>query len=102
MREKYPDPETQAQYESLMVSNSGIGVNEMMVGTTDKASSLFKTAQCQAYHLRDDYEMEKSIYLLPSAKFGVALWTKKKCDKAPYTLGQAWELTNAHENTRFA
>lgn len=105
-REKYPNPKTQEDLEALMVSDNEMGVAEMMVGNTDEASDLFKTALRQARRLRDDSETARSIYLLASANLGLAQWFERDYGQASSTLQQAWEyhkeLTDAPEDTAFA
>ncbi|KAI4935511.1 uncharacterized protein J4E92_002802 [Alternaria infectoria] len=105
-RAEYPNPKTQTDFEALMVSDNEMGVAEMMMGNTDEASNLFKTALREAHRLRDDSETAKSIYLLASANLGLAQWFKGKYEKASSTLQQAWQyhekLTDAHEDTGFA
>ena len=104
--EKYPDPQSEADYDALMVANNEMGIAEMMIGRTPKARKLFETALDQGSRFRDSSETAKSIYLLASANLGLAQWTDGQYEEASNTLLQAWnyheELTQAGEDTGFA
>ena len=102
---KYPKPQSEEEYDALMVANNEMGIAEMMIGKTHEAWTLFETARDQACRFRDLSAIAKSIYLLASANLGLAQWTEGDHEKASETLLHAWEyhkeLADAGEDTGF-